>query len=202
MLNPGGATPSVRISSRGTLTGCRSLGLSNQWAGLPSMADILIEKNLRLLGHVLIYVNVLNTWCSHTSYVNWIYYISWIFQNTCYTVYKGSLTKNSLRAPLVARKEVSSRKLMKGDCSTVLLFFKKKKKILGSGGSCIGIKKKFWAGVSRYPFPGWDEADSFNLRGGAVRAIYTRENKKRPPYMRRVLIVLNKTRTSPFKRHI
>ena len=52
VFNPGGATPSVRINSRGTLTGCRSLRLSNQWAGLPSMADILIEKNLRLLGRV------------------------------------------------------------------------------------------------------------------------------------------------------
>ena len=28
------------------------LRLSNQWAGLPSMAAILIEKNLRLLGRV------------------------------------------------------------------------------------------------------------------------------------------------------
>ena len=126
----------------------------------------------------MIYLNVLNTLCSYTSYVNWIYYISWIFQNTCYTVYKGSLTKNSLRAPLVARKEVSSRKLMKGDCSTVLLFsFFQKKKILRSGGICIWIKK-FRAGVTRYPFPGRDEADSFN---GAIRAIYTREKKKRPP---------------------
>ena len=52
VFNPGGATPSVRINSRGTLTGCRSLRLSKQWAGVPSMADILIEKNLRLLGHV------------------------------------------------------------------------------------------------------------------------------------------------------
>ena len=51
-LRCGGATPSVRINSRGILTGCRSLPLSNQWAGLPSMADILIEENLRLLGHV------------------------------------------------------------------------------------------------------------------------------------------------------
>ena len=54
----------------------------------------------------------------------------------------------------------------------------------------MGIKK-FWAGVSRYPFPGRDKGDSFNLRGGAIRAIYTRENKKRPPYIRRVLVVLN-----------
>ena len=52
VFNPGGATPSVRINGRGTLTGCRSLRLSNQWAGIPSMADILIEKNLILLGHV------------------------------------------------------------------------------------------------------------------------------------------------------
>ena len=52
---------------------------------------------------------------------------------------------------------------MKGDCSTVLLFFKEKK-ILGSGGICIRIKK-LGALVSRYPFPGRDEADSFNLRG-------------------------------------
>ena len=52
VFNPGGATPSVRINSRGTLTGCRLLRLSSQWAGLSSMADILIEKNLRLLAHV------------------------------------------------------------------------------------------------------------------------------------------------------
>ena len=52
VFNPDGVTPSVRINSCGTLKGCRSLRLSNQWAGLPSMADILIEKNLRLLGHV------------------------------------------------------------------------------------------------------------------------------------------------------
>ena len=52
VFNPGGATPFVRINSCGTLTGCRSLHLSNQWAGLPSMADILIEKNPRLLGHM------------------------------------------------------------------------------------------------------------------------------------------------------
>ena len=52
VFNPGGATPSVRINSSGTQTGCRSLRLSNHWAGLPSMADILIEKNLRLLSHV------------------------------------------------------------------------------------------------------------------------------------------------------
>ena len=82
---------------------------------------------------------------------------------------------------------------MKGDCSTVLLFFFKKKKILGFGGICLGIKK-FWAGVSRYPFPGRDEGDSFNLRGGAIRAIYTRENKKRPPYIGRVVII-HSTRT-------
>ena len=53
VFNPGGATPSVRINSRGTLTGCRLLRLSSQWAGLSSMADILIEKNLRLMGHVV-----------------------------------------------------------------------------------------------------------------------------------------------------
>ena len=78
---------------------------------------------------------------------------------------------------------------MKGDCSTVLLFFKKEKEFPGSGGICIGIKT-FWAGVSRYLFPRQDETDSFNFRGGTIRAIYTRENKKRPPYIRRVLIVL------------
>ena len=37
-----------------------------------------------------------------------------------------------------------------------------------------------WAGVSRYPLLGWDEADSFNLRGGIIRAIYTRKKKMRP----------------------
>ena len=38
----------------------------------------------------------------------------------------------------------------------------------------------FWAGVSLYPLLGCDEADSFNLRGGTVRAIYTRKKKTRP----------------------
>ena len=49
---PDSATPSLRNNSRGTLTGCRSLRLSNHWAKLSSIGDILIEKNLRLLGHV------------------------------------------------------------------------------------------------------------------------------------------------------
>ena len=91
----------------------------------------------------MIYLNVLNTLCSYTSYVN-----------TCYTVYKGPLTKNSLRAPLVALKKVFSRKLMKGDCFNVLLFFKEKK-ILGSGGICTRIKKVWGACVSlSIPRPG------------------------------------------------
>ena len=47
--------------------------------------------------------------------------------------------------------------------------------------------------MSRYPFPGRDEVDSFNLRGGAIRAIYTRENKKRPLYIRRELHRINGT---------
>ena len=80
----------------------------------------------------------------------------------------------------------------------IILF---KKKNIGSGGICIGLKKSSGR-VSRYPFPVRDEVDSFNLRGGTIRAIYTTEYKKRPPYIRRVLVVLNKTRTSPYKRHI
>ena len=35
--------------------------------------------------------------------------------------------------------------------------------------------KTFWAGVSRYPLLGRDEADSFDLRGGTIRAIYMRK---------------------------
>ena len=49
----------------------------------------------------------------------------------------------------------------------------------------------FWAGVSRYPLLCRDEVDSLNLRGGTVRAIYTRKKGR----------VLNKTQTSPYKRH-
>ena len=51
------------------------------------------------------------------------------------------LTKNSLRAPLVARKERSGEKIGEGSlfhCAIVLK--KKKKEILGSRGICIGIK--------------------------------------------------------------
>ena len=62
--------------------------------------------------------------------------------------------------------------------------------------------KTFWTGVSRYPLLGRDEADSFDLRGGTIRAIYMRKNKTCPSYMRRILIVLNNTRTSQYKRHI
>ena len=51
--------------------------------------------------------------------------------------------------------------------------------------------KTFWAGVSRYPLFGRDEADSFDLIGGTIRAIYMRKNKTRPAYIRRILIVLN-----------
>ena len=36
------------------------------------------------------------------------------------------------------------------------------------------------ANVPRYPLLGRNEADSFNLRGGTVRAIYTRKEKTRP----------------------
>ena len=39
-------------------------------------------------------------------------------------------------------------------------------------------------------------------RGGTIRAIYTRKKKACPAYIRRVLIVLNKMRTSPYKRQI
>ena len=90
-----------------------------------------------------------------------------ILEKPCYTVYKVPLTRNSLRAPLIARKEVSRRELMKGDYSTVLLFFKKKSGILWT----LYRDKTFWAGVSRYPLLGRDEAGSFNLRCGTIRAI-------------------------------
>ena len=94
------------------------------------------------------------------------------------------LTKNSLRAPLVARKEVSGRELLKGDYSTELLLFKKKNsRILWT----LYRNKTLWAGVSRYPLLSRDEADSFNLRCGTIRAIYTRKNKTRPAYIRRGL---------------
>ena len=46
---------------------------------------------------------------------------------------------------------------MKGDCSTVLLFLKKKKDPR-IWWNLYRVKKKFWAGVSRYPFPGRNEA--------------------------------------------
>ena len=45
---------------------------------------------------------------------------------------------------------------MKGDCSTVLLFLKKKDPRIW--WNLYRDKKKFWAGVSRYPFPGRNEA--------------------------------------------
>ena len=45
--------------------------------------------------------------------------------------------------------------------------------------------------MSRYPLLGRNEADSFNLRGGKVRAVYTRKKVR----------VHNKTRTSPNKRN-
>ena len=59
-----------------------------------------------------------------------------ILEKPCSSVYKVPLTKSSLQAPLVA-----GRKLIKGDCSTVLLFFKKEKNILGSRGIYIRIKR-------------------------------------------------------------
>ena len=34
--------------------------------------------------------------------------------------------------------------------------------------------------MSRYPLLGRNDADSFNLRGGIVRAIYNRTKKTRP----------------------
>ena len=64
-----------------------------------------------------------------------------ILEKPCCSVPKVPLTKNSLQTPLVAGKEVSGRKLIKGDCSTVLLFYnEKKKKILGFRVICIRIK--------------------------------------------------------------
>ena len=61
---------------------------------------------------------------------------------------------------------------------------------------------KTWAGVSRYPLLGRDEADSFDLKDGTIRAIYMTKNQTRPSYIRRILIVLNNTRTSKYKRNI
>ena len=63
--------------------------------------------------------------------------------------------------------------------------------------------KTFWTGVSRYPLLGRDEADSFDLRGGTIGAMYMRKNKTCPANIRRILIVLiSNTRTSPYKRYI
>ena len=123
-----------------------------------------------------------------------------VLEKPCPSVYRVPLTKNSLQVPLVADKEVSSRKLIKGDCSTVLLFFKKNKNPRISWN--LYTDKTFWAGVSRYPLLGRDEAESFDLRGGTIRAIYMRKYKTRPSCKRRILIVLNNTRTSQYKRHI
>ena len=77
----------------------------------------------------------------------------------------------------------------------------RKKKILGSRAICIRIRHS-----GRVCFVilllGRDEADSFDLRGGTIRAIYMGKNKTRRSYIRRILIVLNNTRTSQYKRHI
>ena len=97
-----------------------------------------------------------------------------VLEKPCPSVYRVPLTKNSLQVSLVAGKEVSSRKLIKGDCSTVLLFFKKNKNPRISWN--LYTDKTFWAGVSRYPLLGRDEAESFDLRGGTIRAIYMRKD--------------------------
>ena len=123
-----------------------------------------------------------------------------ILEKPCSSVYNVPLTKNSLQVPLVAGKEVSGRKLIKGDCCTVLLFFKEKKDPMISWN--MYTDKTFWTGVCRYPLLGRDETDSFDLRGGTIRAMYMRKNKTCPANIRRILIVLNNTRTSPYKRHI
>ena len=124
-----------------------------------------------------------------------------ILEKPCSSVPKVPLTKNSLQTPLVAGKEVSGRTLIKGDCSTELLFFNEKKKDPRISWN-LYTDKTFWAGVSRYPLLGRDKVDSFDLRGGTFRAIYMRKNKTRPAYIRRIFIVLNNIRTSPYKRHI
>ena len=124
-----------------------------------------------------------------------------ILEKPCSSVYKVLLTKNSLQIPLVASKEESGRKLIKGDCCTVLLFFKKKKKDPRISWNMY-TDKTFWTGVSRYPLLGRDETDSFDLRGGTIMAMYMRKNKTCPANIRRILIVLNNTRTSPYTRHI
>ena len=93
--------------------------------------------------------------------------------------FRVPLTKNSLQVPLVAGKEVSGRKLIKGDCCTVLLFFKKKKKDPRISWNMY-MDKTLWTGVFRNPLLGRDEADSFDLRGGTIRAIYMRKNKTHP----------------------
>ena len=110
-----------------------------------------------------------------------------VLEKPCPSVYRVPLTRNSLQVPLVAGKEVSSRKLIKGDPRISWNLY---------------TDKTFWAGVSRYPLLGREEAESFDLRGGTIRAIYMRKYKTRPSYKRRILIVLNNTRTSQYKRHI
>ena len=64
------------------------------------------------------------------------------------------LTKNSLQTPLVAGKEVSGRILIKGDCSTELLFFNEKKKDPRISWN-LYTDKIFWAGVSRLAGMKW-----------------------------------------------
>ena len=56
------------------------------------------------------------------------------------------LTKNSLRAPLVARKERSGEKIDEGSLFHCAIILEKKKNILGSRGICIGIKHSRWIG--------------------------------------------------------
>ena len=108
--------------------------------------------------------------------------------------FRVPLTKNSLQVPLVAGKEVSGRKLIKGDCCTVLLFFKKKKKILGSRGICIRIKH-----YGRVCFV-------IHCSAGMKRIRSILEVEQLGPFIwgkiRRILIVLNNTRTSQYKRQI
>ena len=63
-----------------------------------------------------------------------------ILEKPCSSVYKVPLTKNSLQAPLVAGKEVSGRNWL-GEIVALCYYSWRKKKILGSGGICIRIKR-------------------------------------------------------------
>ena len=72
VFNPDGTTPSVRTNNRGTLLGCRSLHLSNQWAK-KKKEERKKERKINPPGTHWKYVekiethvpNVWNKWCYH-----------------------------------------------------------------------------------------------------------------------------------------